>query len=191
MNVTGQTGTITQGKSFDHLYQQGPDNYVDYIGPNGGTIIFRSQDNNGRTVNYNGAAGNYRSIHSAFVFGALRNGTYAKQELMQNYMTYLLSYLGSEENTNKALTNIAVYPNPSRIVNISFSLSQPVHARINIYNVAGQKVRNLIDNQMAPGSHNIVFNGLDDDGNSLSSGTYLLRIEHGENQIGKLIVLIN
>ncbi len=191
MNVVGQTGSIAQGKNYDYLYQQGPDSYVDYIGSNGGTIIFRSQDNNGRAISYDGAGGNYRSIHSTSMFGALRNGSQTKEELMQTYMTYLLSYLSAEENKSEIISDLAVYPNPGRVVNIRFSLVQPFHATIDVYNVAGQKVRSLLNAQMAPGSHNIVFNGLDDNGKSLSSGTYILRIEHGETQISRVIVLIN
>lgn len=191
MNVIGQAGSITQGKNYDYLYQQGPDSYVDYIGANGGTIIYRSQENNGRAVSYNGTSGNYRSIHSAFIFGALRNGANTKLQLMQTYMTYLLSYLGTEEHKSEALANIAVYPNPGRVINISFTLNNPARSSIKLYNIAGQEVRNLVNAQMAPGAHNIVFDGLDDNGKHLSSGTYILRIKQDEVQISKPIVLIN
>ena len=188
--VTGQTGSIAQGTTYGYLYKQGPDNYVDYIGPNGGTIFFRSQDNNGRAVNYSGPGNNYRSIHSAFIFGALRNGTYTKQQLMQSYMTYLLSYTGAEEHAEETVSGLAVRPNPGRIINVSFFAARPVVVRAGLYNVSGQKIRTLLDRPVAAGSHVLTFDGKDDRGQRLSGGAYLLRLEQGDNVITRTIVLI-
>ena len=188
--VTGQTGSIADGVNYGHLYQQGPDNYVSYIGTAGGTLFFRSQDNNGRAINYNGSTGNYRSIHSTFVVGALRNGTYSKLQLMQIYMDYLLSYIGSEETKSDVVSDLMIHPNLGRNINISFTLVRPVNARINIYNIAGQKVRALLNSQRAPGFHNVIFNGLDDKDCTLSDGTYIVRIEYNDTVTSKVIVLI-
>jgi len=188
--VTGQTGSIAQGKNYDYLYQEGPDSYVDYIGANGGTIFFRSQDTYGRAVNYSGPGNNYRSIHSTFIFGALRNGTYNKQQLMQSYMTYLLSYTGAEEHAEETVSGLAVRPNPGRIINVSFFAARPAGVRAELYNVSGQKVRTLLDQPVAAGSHTLTFDGKDDRGQRLSDGAYLLRLEQGDYSIARTIVLI-
>lgn len=89
-SLTGQSGTFVQGYNYDYLFQQDPDNFVDEITANGGTIIYASQDAVGRAIMYDGPGNNYRALHSTFIFGALQSGTNTKEELMQVYMNYLL-----------------------------------------------------------------------------------------------------
>ncbi|HIE06339.1 MAG TPA: T9SS type A sorting domain-containing protein [bacterium (Candidatus Stahlbacteria)] len=192
-SVTGQTGSITEGKSYSYLYKQGPDNYVDYIGPNGGTIFFKSQDNRGRAVNYNGQSNNYRSIHSAFIFGALRNGSNTKNELMGIYMNYLL---GGPEVTEQLADvkglNLIAYPNPfSKRVTLNLSLRKDSYVRIQIYNTAGQVIRDLLNQNLTEGSHHLHWNGSDDSGKRLANGMYLLRVETPMEVINRVVILIN
>lgn len=89
-SVTGQTSTITQGLDYNYLHQRSPDNFVDQISADGGTIIYECQNPFGRAVIYEDATSGYRTIHSTFIFGALRDGTSVKQDLMAVYLDYLL-----------------------------------------------------------------------------------------------------
>jgi hypothetical protein len=191
-SVTGQTSTFVEEMSYDYLYGQGPDSYVDIIGPNGGTIIFRSQDNNGRTIFYNGTGGNYRAIHSSFIFGALRDGTDNKAALMVEYMDYLMELTGIEELASTAVHNLALSPNPTKgRITISFGLNEPCKLNIKIYNSAGQLVNNVVNADMAQGNHTFVWDFRDHRGRKLSSGTYMLRIELNGKAIQKALVLVN
>lgn len=88
-SVTGQGGTMVQGLDYDYLYQDGPDSYVDIISANGGTIIYQCQSLSGRAVIYEDPTSGYRTIHSTFIFGALRDGANVKQDLMAAYLNYL------------------------------------------------------------------------------------------------------
>ncbi|MGB3341126.1 MAG: hypothetical protein WBB37_06565 [bacterium] len=88
-SISGQNNTITQGLNFEYLYQQGPDNYVDLISANGGTMIYQCQNPSGRAVIYEDPTDGYRTIYSTFIFGALRDGTNTKQDLMTAYLDYL------------------------------------------------------------------------------------------------------
>lgn len=88
-NITGQNSTIAQGLDYSYLYQQGPDSYVDLISANSGTVIYESQDQSGRVVIYEDPITGYRTIHSTLIFGALRDGTDLKQDLMAVYLDYL------------------------------------------------------------------------------------------------------
>ena len=190
-SVTGQTGTFVQGMNYDYLYGQGPDSYVDYIGVAGGMMIYRSQDNNGRAIFYNGAGGNYRAIHSSVIFGALRDGAHSKTELMTEYMDYLTELIGIEEYAGASVHNLAMAPNPTRgNTVISFSLTEPARLNIVIYNSAGQFVRNLINTELNQGDHAVVWDARDDHGRELSSGTYVLRSELNGQIMQKAIVLL-
>ncbi|MGB7055955.1 MAG: FlgD immunoglobulin-like domain containing protein [bacterium] len=191
-SVTGQAGTFVEGVSFDYLYGQGPDSYVDIIGSNGGTIVFRSQDSNGRAIFYNGAGNNYRSIHSSIIFGALRDGTDNKATLMVEYMDYLMELTGIEEFASAAVHNLVLSPNPFKgRTEISFGLNEPGKLNIKIYNSVGQLVRNLLDADMAQGDHSFVWDSRDYRGRKLSSGTYMLWIELNGKVTQKALVLVN
>ena len=51
---------------------------------------------------------------------------------------------------------------------------------LNIYNIKGQKVRTLINEQKEAGSHSVVWNGNDDENYPVSSGVYFYRMVTGE-----------
>ena len=55
------------------------------------------------------------------------------------------------------------YPNPfNPETTIRFSLPGSAAAKLEIFNIKGQKVRTLLDSVMAAGQHSLVWNGLDD-----------------------------
>ncbi len=74
------------------MYKQPPDHYPDFINSDGGSIIFKCQQNKGRLVFHSAGTPTYRTIHATFVFGAIKNAqsTNTKQELMAEYMAHLL-----------------------------------------------------------------------------------------------------
>lgn len=70
-----------------------------------------------------------------------------------------------------------VRPNPLRDrAEIMFSVRNAGPVRLDIYNVAGQRVRNLADRDFAAGAHQVRWNGDDDQGRRLSAGIYLVRM---------------
>lgn len=88
--LAGQVSTIVEGKDYLYLYQNWPDQYVDLIDATDGTLLYLSQDGNGRAVEYEGPGNSYRAVHSTFTFGGLRDGSSTKKELMALYLNYLL-----------------------------------------------------------------------------------------------------
>jgi len=83
------------------------------------------------------------------------------------------------------------YPNPfnpSTTIAYTLSLAGPV--RIAVYNLKGQKVRELISDEQAAGLHKLIFDGLDNGGRPLSSGVYLLRMQAGDYHASKRMLLL-
>jgi len=73
------------------------------------------------------------------------------------------------------------YPNPfNPTTTIGYSLSQASDVTLEIYNLAGQKVRTLAAQRQSAGEHLVVWNGLSDDGRAAASGVYLYRLRAGE-----------
>jgi len=66
---------------------------------------------------------------------------------------------------------IGNYPNPFNPQTvIKFQLSKEMPVEVNIYNIKGQKVRTLIDEEKEAGYHSVVWNGIDDNNCKVSSG---------------------
>jgi len=66
-----------------------------------------------------------------------------------------------------------IYPNPfNPTTNIKFSLKADAKVSLNIYNVRGQKVKTLINDNMQAGYHSIIWDGRDESGKSVTSGVY-------------------
>ena len=192
ISLEGQDGSIAEGPSYGYLYQEGPDNFVDEIGENGGTLFFKSQDSKGRAVCYRGPIDNYRTIHSTFIFGALTNGMNTKLELMGRYVDYLEELTGIEEfEIEQERISFSVFPNPTRSqAIISFTLAEPGRVMASIYNAAGQLVKSLAQGTFDAGTHTIAWYVDDNRGRELSNGTYILALETSEHAVSKPIVVL-
>lgn len=83
------------------------------------------------------------------------------------------------------------FPNPfTRETNIGFSLSKASPLVIEIYNVKGQKVKTLINEQKAAGVHQVKWDGTDDFNHSVSSGVYYYKMKaDGYSAISKMLLM--
>jgi len=72
-------------------------------------------------------------------------------------------------------------PNPfNPATTIAFTIPEYGPATLTVYNLAGQKVRTLLDTPMSAGSHTIVWDGTDGTGRSVAAGVYLTRLMAGD-----------
>ena len=85
----------------------------------------------------------------------------------------------------------SAYPNPfNPSTTISFDIKDEVKVRIEIYNVKGQKIKSLINEDIPVGRHRIVWDGLDDNLVRVSSGVYFYRMQAGiYTKINKMIMM--
>jgi len=74
---------------------------------------------------------------------------------------------------------------------ISFDLAQTSSfVYLEIFNMKGQKVKQLFNDQLSAGQHTIVWNGLDDEGKSVTSGVYFYKLEAGNFEQTKKMILM-
>lgn len=87
--------------------------------------------------------------------------------------------------------NITNYPNPfNPNTTIAFELKQKGLVSIDIYNIKGQKVRSLLNEEKAQGQHTVIWNGKDDNNHSTGSGLYFYRMKSGNyTSTGKMILM--
>jgi hypothetical protein len=69
------------------------------------------------------------------------------------------------------------YPNPfNPTTSINFSIAKASNVSLVIYNVKGQVVKTLANEEMEAGEHNVQWNGNDNNGKDVASGVYYVRM---------------
>ena len=99
---------------------------------------------------------------------------------------------GIEEITSHPILHLAQnYPNPfNSSTSIRYVLPKNDFVRLAIYNISGQLVRTLVKGEEFTGTHTVSWNGMDEQGRSISSGIYFYCLETGNlKSTGKMLLL--
>jgi len=120
--------------------------------------------------------------------------TYEVETILIANITF--NEVNSIEDTVELINSIPIQylrnsPNPfNPETTISFELNEAGLTKIEIFNVKGQKVNTVLDKLLPIGSHNTVWNGLDDKDRTLSNGVYFYKISvDGNQRINKMLLL--
>ncbi len=148
---------------------------------NSGFNVERSRDNNTfETLGFVSGFGTTTETHNYYyVDNNLTIGTYYYR-LKQIDFDGSFEYSGTIEVDFTSPTEFSLlqnYPNPfNPTTTLQFTLPVDASVMLNVYNLVGEKVAEVINNELAAGLHKIKFNG-----ENLSSGLYLYKL----NVIGK------
>ena len=83
------------------------------------------------------------------------------------------------------------YPNPfNPVTSIRFDIPELSFARMEIYNLLGQRVRTLFHGAVEPGYHITQWDGKNDNGEELPSGMYLYKLHAGSYIAMEKLVLL-
>jgi flagellar hook assembly protein FlgD len=94
-------------------------------------------------------------------------------------------------NVSKTYTLIQNYPNPfNSETTIRYSIPLKTEVRLIIYNLNGQKVRTLVNEEKASGSYTVTWDGKDDKGQNVVSGIYIYDMNAGDFTEKKKMVLL-
>jgi len=110
----------------------------------------------------------------------------------------MLSGIGVEELSGDDIVETPImtallgnFPNPfNPETTIRFALREDSFVSIDIYNIRGQRIRSLVNEERRAGEYSIVWNGRDDNGNSVASGMYFYRMKAGEYQSIRRMMMI-
>ena len=87
--------------------------------------------------------------------------------------------------------NIIAYPNPfNPETKIVFSIPEDSEVELIIYNIKGQKVNTLVNDEIEAGIHSVIWNGRDSNANQVSSGIYFYKLKTCNYQKVKKMILI-
>jgi len=100
--------------------------------------------------------------------------------------------VGIEENvTYPSVTRLSVYPNPFKsVINIEYSTKNLSKNELAIYNIKGQLIKTLVNENLPKGKHSFAWDGKDEAQNSVASGVYLCRLASGSTvKIQRMLLL--
>jgi len=107
-------------------------------------------------------------------------------------MTFSYEVSGADENelTVGPIESLN-YPNPfNPTTTISFETQVECNVAIDIYNVKGQLINTLVNDTFDAGSHSLIWNGTDDNGNTVPSGVYFYKTKSGKYTTSKKMILM-
>ena len=84
------------------------------------------------------------------------------------------------------------YPNPfNPETTIAFSIADNAqYAQLEIFNIKGQKVKTLVNEEIEVGRYNVIWNGTDDSGRKVASGVYFYKFDTKDYQkINKMLLI--
>ncbi len=84
------------------------------------------------------------------------------------------------------------YPNPfNPNTTIEFSVPHPTSLTISIYDITGKEIRNLIDDTgIVQGYHNVIWDGLDNNGQLVSAGLYIYTMTTEGVSVSRKMILM-
>lgn len=101
------------------------------------------------------------------------------------------SFIEDDINNASFDESITAYPNPfNPVTTFLYTLENDNHVTLKVYNTVGQEIITLVDEFQASGSQRIEWDGLDQKGQPVPSGTYLYKITVDDRVQTNTVVLI-
>jgi hypothetical protein len=99
--------------------------------------------------------------------------------------------IGSADVISNRFVLYQNYPNPfNPSTTIRFQLSKSTKVILKIYNILGQQVRSLINEAQSAGEQTVIWDGRNEAGLPVNSGTYLFRLQAGNiYKTGKMVLV--
>jgi len=162
-------GYLTEGSIMDT-----------YVDDGEGTVVFIGQDK------VNIPAGGSAEVYFAFGFAddeASLIDAIAAAKAEYDEITSIVEYPGALPEKYVLEQN---YPNPfNPATTINFGIPQSEHVTLTIYNLVGQKITTLVDEELTSGEYSVTF-----DASRLPSGVYFYTISAGSFQSTKQMMYL-
>jgi hypothetical protein len=139
--------------------------------------------------NIHSGSGNYRLSSSVgqSIAGEAAGGNYI---MHAGFWNPAITLVGIQEKVIDQIPRVHSisqnYPNPfHRATTICYGIPKTERVKVEVFNVAGQSVRVLVDREESPGCRVIGWDGRDESGVELGCGVYFYRITTPEFQATK------
>jgi len=115
--------------------------------------------------------------------GTVLNADYRRFTVMET------TDVDGEESVGSSV--LEIWPNPSpHGVCIRYMLAVPSEVRVEIFDVAGRRVKTLLHGRQSVGSKTVEWDGRDDSGHRVASGIYVARLAAGGRTMERKLVVL-
>ncbi len=181
--IQGHT-IYTLGAPGDFSNLLSGDMLVDYDNMGHAMIVYSVDDDNKKVYIYDAAVrtNEYKVDCREYKF------SYVEECTPRSYFEH-----GIEEQSSSGYKYYTynISPNPFySLTQIKYALPTKSHITLKVYTVSGRLVKTLVDGKINPGTHTIVWNGRDKDGNSSSNGIYFIKFSTKDFCETKKVILL-
>lgn len=116
------------------------------------------------------------------------------QEMVRDAQNGVLLLKGSGQTKQGSIPNKMLlsqnYPNPfNPETQINFAVPNFAPVKIEIFNVLGQRIKTLVNGEYQAGNYRVTWDGTNQNGEKVSSGIYLYRLQVGAETVSKKMIL--
>jgi hypothetical protein len=115
--------------------------------------------------------------------------SYSNIQLLYDFSTDIQT--DNESDIPKNFGLVQNYPNPfNGQTNIEYRISTQSNVKLEIFNILGQKIKTLIEEEKSPGYFTISWDGKNNFGDSMNSGIYFIKLSADKFTETKKIMLL-
>lgn len=101
------------------------------------------------------------------------------------------STVGVNVDNPGSIALLSNYPNPfNPRTSIEFSLARQQEVNLGIFDLRGLRIKTLISDNLPSGQHRRIWDGTDQNGREMPSGTYLFRLKMAETTMTRKMMLV-
>ena len=189
----GKDSTLGEGLGFKYLGGHDAHFRVDELEARGSEVLFSDEENVDRIFAVDNG---YKAISTSVLMSAMMNGD--SLNLKAFWISEMVDFLAGEsslvaikENLDEIMSLGSNYPNPFRNqTSIDYIIKKPGRVRIDIFNLNGQLVRNLVDTELPSGSYTSTWDGTGDNGANLNNGFFIYRMSMGGRTVSERMIML-
>jgi len=203
--IIGVPGTIFDGLTFTYGTMNGPNLYIedypDYLQTFGGSesaLIYSNLRIAGisYTGTYGASTATAQLVYLGFPFETIITPQH-RAAMMGKVLTYFGMPTGIEDNAPKLAEKFELfqnYPNPfNPATKINYALPSNQNnsrVKLEIFNSLGQKLKTLVDENQPAGSHEVIWDGRNNEGMPVASGVYYYHLTTSEFAASRKMILL-
>lgn len=131
----------------------------------------------------------FKEVEKYSIYSEKEGNWITGNPVLNPYQMQIISFGEIPEKPRNHL--IQNYPNPfNPNTYIDYSIAEAGNVNVTIFNIKGQRVKTLIDEFQASGTHKLAWNGEDEAGRKVTSGVYFYQIKSGNYSSIKKMLLI-
>ncbi|MBN1291560.1 MAG: T9SS type A sorting domain-containing protein [Candidatus Latescibacteria bacterium] len=176
-----------------------PEGYIRILEVDTDNSVWMRIDNNFSIVHFDGKTAEYFTTENGLIHNSVNtiaidhDGVkwFGTSDGISTYKDNSITSVTLQNKQPQSIPLITTYPNPfNPSTTIEFTLPESGFAIVTIYSMAGQKIREFAADYMTAGTHTLSWDGKDVNGNTVSSGIYITRLQAGKHTAAGRMVLV-